>query len=205
MPHAFEQTVLWQRTLADYPEDPYRTPRQALRSAYLQFRATVEPLAAEIARSMPMFTDHSIAHIDALWDTASLVTGGSFPINAAEAFVLGGTFLLHDVGMGLASFSGGLADIETDPSFDDLFASTCERLRRADPFGDTGVVDRAAREENDRKPAPPPPCRAGGAAGHDHVSNLRWGKLLSAARRRRQADIRLAHRADCRQPLVAGV
>ena len=64
---------------------------------------------------MPMFTDHSIAHIDALWDTASLVTEASFPINAAEAFVLGGAFLLHDIGMGLASFSHGLADIQADP------------------------------------------------------------------------------------------
>jgi hypothetical protein len=147
MPHAFEQTLLWQRTLADRPEDSYRAPRQALRLAYLQFRATVEPLAAEIARSMPMFTDHSIAHIDALWDTASLVTGGSFPINAAEAFVLGGAFLLHDVGMGLASLSGGLAEIEADPSFDDLFASARRRLQRADPFGTSEAVERAAREE----------------------------------------------------------
>ena len=147
MPHAFEQTLLWQRTLADRPEDSYRAPRQALRLAYLQFRATVEPLAAEIARSMPMFTDHSIAHIDALWDTASLVTGNSFPINAAEAFVLGGAFLLHDVGMGLTSFSGGLAEIEADPSFDDLFASARRRLQRADPFGTSEAVERAAREE----------------------------------------------------------
>src|SRR5215813_8538880 len=107
MPHSFEQTPLWRRTLAERADDPHRAARQVLRAAYLQFRSTVEPLAAEIARSLPMFTDHSIAHIDALWDTASLVCGETFPLNAAEAFVLGGAFLLHDLGMGLASYHGG--------------------------------------------------------------------------------------------------
>ncbi|MFD1047168.1 hypothetical protein ACFQ1S_17250, partial [Kibdelosporangium lantanae] len=112
MPHTFELTPLWQRTLGAHPTDG---PRDQLRSAYLQFRATVEPLAAEISVSMPMFTDHSILHVDSLWDTASLICGDDFPLNPAEAFVLGGAFLLHDLGMGLAAFPGGQADIESDP------------------------------------------------------------------------------------------
>src|SRR5260370_139802 len=124
MPHAFEHTPLWRRTLAACPDDPHSVPRQALCSAYLQFRAAVKPLAAEIALSMPMFTDHSIDHIDALWDTASLVCGDTFPLNAAEAFVLGGSFLLHDLGMGLAAYHSGSTDIEADPLFDDLVASS---------------------------------------------------------------------------------
>lgn len=147
MPYAFEQTQLWQRTLGVRADDPHDVPRQALCAAYLQFRATVEPLAGEIARSMPMFTDHSIAHIDALWDTASLVCGNMFPLNPAEAFVLGGAFLLHDLGMGLASYHGGLADIEADPRFGDLLASSTGRLRRADPFADMQAIDAAAREQ----------------------------------------------------------
>jgi hypothetical protein len=63
MPHTFELTPLWQRTLGAHPSDG---PRDQLRSAYLQFRATVEPLAGEISVSMPMFTDHSIVHVDSL-------------------------------------------------------------------------------------------------------------------------------------------
>src|ERR1022692_4017323 len=133
MSHAFEQTPLWRRTLGDCPNDPHCIPRQTLRGAYLQFRAVVEPLAGEVAHSLPMFTDHSIAHIDALWDTASLICGDTFPLNPAEAFVLGGAFLLHDLGMGLASYHGGTAAIEADPRFGDLLASAMARLRRADP------------------------------------------------------------------------
>ncbi len=68
MPLSFERSPLWQRTLADCPADRDCVPRQSLRLAYLQFRAAVAPLAAEISRSLPMFTDHSIAHADALWE-----------------------------------------------------------------------------------------------------------------------------------------
>jgi Histidine kinase-, DNA gyrase B-, and HSP90-like ATPase len=146
MPHAFEQTSLWRRTLAVAPDDPWAGPREALRAAYLQFRSTVEPLAGEIALSMPMFTDHSIAHIDALWDTASIICGEEFPLNPAEAFVLGGAFLLHDLGMGLAAFPGGLSDIESDPLFPGLLAGAKDRLERAEPAADTSFVGKAAHE-----------------------------------------------------------
>jgi hypothetical protein len=146
--HTFEQTPLWRRTLGESSEDPNNVPRQTLRWAYLQFRAAVEPLAAEIAHSLPMFTGHTIAHIDALWDIASLVCGDNFPLNAAEAFVLGGAFLMHDIGMGLASYQRGTAAIEADPRFGDFLAGAAARLRRADPSASDEAVDLAAREES---------------------------------------------------------
>lgn len=93
-----------------------------------------------------MFTDHSIVHVDSLWDTASQICGADFPLNPAEAFVLGGAFLLHDLGMGLASFPGGLSDIEGDPKFDDLLASAVVRFRRADPATAPEKIELAARE-----------------------------------------------------------
>ena len=148
MPLSFERSPLWQRTLADCPADRDCVPRQSLRLAYLQFRAAVAPLAAEISRSLPMFTDHSIAHADALWDAASLICGDSFQLNPAEAFVLGGAFLLHDVGMGLASYLGGTAAIEADPHFADLLASATARLRRADPSASSQAIESAARQES---------------------------------------------------------
>jgi hypothetical protein len=147
MSHPFEQTPIWQRALAPAPGDPHAVAKERLRSAYLQFRSTVEPLAAEISHSMPMFTDHSVAHADALWDTASLVCGDAFAINPAEAFVLGGAFLLHDLGMGLASYHGGIADLEQDPQFEDLYASAQARLDRSDPSADASAVNRAARDQ----------------------------------------------------------
>ena len=147
MPYNFEQTSMWRRTLAPQPEDLYATARETLRAVYLAFRTTVEPLAAEICRSLPAFTDHSIAHSDALWGTASQICGEHFPINAAEAFVLGGTFLIHDLGMGLASYRQSVDDLKVDPQFGDLCASATVRLQRADPWGNAEVREREATDQ----------------------------------------------------------
>ncbi len=67
---SYEASALWRRTLAEVPNDPWHDQRDRLRSAYQQFRRRVVPIAGDIALSMPMFTDHSIDHIDALWKTA---------------------------------------------------------------------------------------------------------------------------------------
>ncbi len=48
--------------------------------------------------------------------------------------------------MGLAAYHGGMADIEADPHFGDLLASSTERLRRADPSAGSEAID-AARQE----------------------------------------------------------
>ncbi|MFG1649790.1 ATP-binding protein [Micromonospora sp. NPDC049275] len=131
----FMQSRLWLRTLGAEDSGVGSEQRDQLRAAYLQFRSVVRDLASEIAISMPMFTDHSIDHIDALWDTASLLTGDDFPINPAEAFVMGGSFLLHDLGMGLSAFPGGADDVMSDPIFDDLFAMALEKLKSASVAG----------------------------------------------------------------------
>jgi signal transduction histidine kinase len=146
MPQAFEETPLWRRTLGA-TEPPGVIARQAMRAAYDQLRTVVEQLAGEISRSTPTFTDHSIEHADALWDTASLISGPEYPINCAEAFILGGAFLLHDLGMALASFPEGVAALERDRRFGDLLAASAARLRRADPAADPSVIERAARDE----------------------------------------------------------
>ncbi|WP_157740315.1 HD domain-containing protein [Micromonospora auratinigra] len=143
--NSFEKTSLWRRTLGVREDDEAAAERAGLRSAYLQFRAAVEPLAGEIARSMPMFTDHSIAHIDSLWDTASLVCGEDYPLTPAEAFVLGGAFLLHDLGMGLVAYPGGAAAIRADPQFQHTVRSV--QARMAEDTGATAEESRASAEE----------------------------------------------------------
>ncbi|MFL6109403.1 MAG: ATP-binding protein [Marmoricola sp.] len=117
---SYEQSALWERTLAPRPADPEAAPREQLRFAFEQFRRHVEPLASEISLSVPGYTDHSVNHCDALWDTASLVAGPDYPLNPAEAFVLGGSFLIHDLAMGLAAYEEGLPGILATESWADL-------------------------------------------------------------------------------------
>lgn len=116
----YTQSGLWKRTLASVNDDEHAVPRERLRSAFDQFRRHVKPLADEVSQSVPGYTDHSIEHCDALWDTASLIAGDQFPMNPAEAFVLGGAFLIHDLAMGLAAYSEGLEGILQTPGWRDL-------------------------------------------------------------------------------------
>lgn len=115
MNRRFENTTLWQRTLAIQPtNDPEEANRARLRMAYETFRERAGILAGEIAINHPEFTVHDITHLDALWEMAQLISGPDFPLTPAEAFVLGGAFLIHDLGMGLASYPEGITEIEQE-------------------------------------------------------------------------------------------
>ncbi|MFI5935945.1 hypothetical protein [Actinoplanes sp. NPDC051494] len=146
MLQSFERTRLWQRTLAECENDLVSRERAALRHAYLQFRETVEPLAGEISQSMPMFTDHSINHIDALWDVASIICGDDVELNPAESFVLGGSFLMHDIGMGLVAYPGGIDELRKDPSFEDTYLTIISRLEKEEEKIDDALKEQAQEE-----------------------------------------------------------
>lgn len=121
VPLDFTSTPLWSRTLAEQPgDDPDAAARATLRASYLDMREAVTPLAGDIANSMPSFTVHSIEHCDALWQVGSSLMPEPFPINPAEAYVLGATFLFHDLGMGLSGYERGEADLRDDPLFKDI-------------------------------------------------------------------------------------
>lgn len=109
----FEQTSLWQNTLGKQLEPaPHVKERDFLRVQFENFRERAKLLASEIALVLPEFTVHDITHIDALWETAELVTRDDYELTPAEAFVLGGAFLIHDLGMGLASFPNGIEELK---------------------------------------------------------------------------------------------
>ena len=76
-------------------------------------------MAGEIPRDLKQLTAHDITHIDALWQIADLIVGDKYPLTPTEAFVLGGAFLLHDLGLALASYPAGMAELEKDPVWED--------------------------------------------------------------------------------------
>lgn len=120
----YENTTLWQKTLARQLEpDVNDKEREILRVEFEHFREHAKILASEINRTLPEFTVHDISHIDALWDTAELITKDCTNLNPAEAFVLGGAFLIHDLGMGLAAFPNGIAELKNNNLWKDVVAS----------------------------------------------------------------------------------
>jgi hypothetical protein len=126
MPHtySFETTGLWQRTLAPQcGEDPFEAQRTRLREAFMRFRAKSAELAGEIARDLPSRTVHDITHLDALWGIADTIIGDEYPANPAEAFVLGGSFLVHDLAMSRASYPSGLDSLRQQDAWRDTVAT----------------------------------------------------------------------------------
>src|SRR5690554_2781890 len=111
----FEQIQLWQNTLAKQLEpDTYEKQRELLRVGFEEFRERAKALATEISSNLPEFTVHDITHIDALWETANIVLGSENTLNPAEAYVLGGAFLIHDLGMGLAAYPKGVQELKKE-------------------------------------------------------------------------------------------
>lgn len=117
----YERTTLWQRAFA-LQSDGLDPQRQKLVLAYNDFRNRVAILLTHIQRDLPSLTLHDITHVDALWRIASEIAGPEFPLNPAEAFVLGGAFLLHDAAHCRAAFPGGVAELRGTVEWRDVAA-----------------------------------------------------------------------------------
>jgi hypothetical protein len=119
----FETAKLWTDSLAlQTDSDKFAEIRESLRSAYMRFRERSALLAAEIVRDLPDYTVHDITHIDSLWHLTDLIAGDNVALTPLEAFVLGGAFLVHDLGNGLAAYPDGIASLRSSPIWDDAVA-----------------------------------------------------------------------------------
>jgi hypothetical protein len=108
MSYIFEQTNLWKSSIAPQTADTASEARERLRSSFLMFHERVALLAGEIHRELPDYTVHDITHLDSLWEMADIIAGSNFPLTPCEAYTLGGSILLHDLGMALASYPKGI-------------------------------------------------------------------------------------------------
>jgi hypothetical protein len=117
----FEKTRLWRESLGrTTTRHTHRKERDRLRAAFFSFRENAALLAGEIPRDFDFLTVHDITHLDALWEMADLVTAKNEILSPLEAFVLGGAFLIHDLGMGLAAYPDGFDGLRQRAEFRDL-------------------------------------------------------------------------------------
>ncbi|WP_445276820.1 HD domain-containing protein [Streptomyces sp. DSM 41033] len=94
---------IWKRAFGHdvYSESP--AVRDRFSRALADTRERANQLALDIATDLPEFTRHDEFHMDALWELADLIAGPGISLNPAEAFVLGGAILTHDLAMSRAA------------------------------------------------------------------------------------------------------
>lgn len=145
----FRLTWLWRHAFVNPQIDITTAEQEFFRERYLAMREKAGQLVAQIVTAMPGMTVHDISHLDALWETASLVSEGALTITPAEAFVFGASVLLHDSAMSLAAYPNGLEDLKETVAWKDTVTALLgedefdsEKVNSPPP----SIVDRAVPE-----------------------------------------------------------
>jgi len=120
---SYKATGLWGRSLGNEPDSANEDSYSLLKGTYKTFRERAAALTSKIAEALPNLTIHDVTHLDALWETADLIAGEGYPLNPAEAFVLGGAILLHDSALCFEAYQGGQAGLRATTEWKDAFAS----------------------------------------------------------------------------------
>ncbi len=128
---SFENTRLYRESFLTGKAET-KDERDFFRQHLLAMRKRVEPIVARVLRDMPGYTVHDITHLDALWETASLVADNSLRLSPPEAFVFGAAILLHDASMTLAAYPGGIESLKSLLEWKD-FATLFEAQQNRKP------------------------------------------------------------------------
>lgn len=118
-PSDFRLTWLWRHAFVNPLPDITASEQEFFRDRYLAMREKAAVLVSQIAQAMPGLTVHDLSHLDALWETASLVSEGAISVSPAEAFVFGASVLLHDSAMSLAAYPNGLEQLKLTVAWKD--------------------------------------------------------------------------------------
>lgn len=127
MADGFQKTGLWQSSLAPISDDPLEPYRERLRVALMTCRENVKPIVDRIANVLPGLTVHDVTHLDALWETADLIAGESYPLNPLEGFVFGLSVLLHDSAMCWQAYENGREGVRASVEWRDAYAHECDQ------------------------------------------------------------------------------
>lgn len=152
----FQHSAIWQKNLARQLEtDKDDKEREFLRVEFENFRDKAKTLAKEISIILPQYTVHDIDHIDALWDTAELIVPEDYDINPIETYVLGGAFLLHDLGMALAAYPNGIDELKKEQIWIDSVAAalklklnrplTAQDMKDVSPDVENAAIEKTLR------------------------------------------------------------
>lgn len=139
LPAHIESTKLGQVFTAKAPQ---------LIALLLEIRQASETISAHVARLLPIFTDHSARHMDALWHVSEhvLTTTEMNLLTRAELFLLCSSFYVHDLGMAIASTQAGLDGIRASPNYEAAKKSARLKGELVEERLDQIAIEAATRE-----------------------------------------------------------
>lgn len=117
----YKDTITWKKILGDGCSN--KEDCNFLKVEYEKFRSNAEILASEIGHTLPNYTVHDITHIDALWEMTDIFLPDDYPLSPIECFVLGGAFILHDLGMAIVAYPEGTRGIQMENIWKDTVAN----------------------------------------------------------------------------------
>lgn len=112
-------TGLWQRSLG--ATTTHQDEIRRLVSSLDRIRERINLLTQRISDALPDLTVHDLTHLDALWETADVIAGDSFPLNPLEAYVFGCAVLLHDSALCFEAYSGGKQGVRQTTVWKDAY------------------------------------------------------------------------------------
>ncbi len=88
-------------------------------SAIRGIRNVAAALSQRIATALPEYTDHSVVHMDSLWQVADqvLTRDEISRFTPGEAFLLASSFYVHDLGMALPATGAGKEEIRKTDAY----------------------------------------------------------------------------------------
>ena len=136
----YKDTITWNKIYGNATDN--KEECEFLRVEYEKFRDNARLLAGEIASILPEYTVHDITHIDALWDMADIFLPRDYSLSPIECFVLGGAFILHDLGMLLAAYPEGRKGIQKQEIWKDTVANLCKQRGLPYNFEELDNIDK---------------------------------------------------------------
>lgn len=136
----FQDTNTWKKMLANQNE--HKEVCEWLKVEFEKFRDSAKILAGEVAKELPDYTVHDVTHIDALWDMADVFLPNAYDITPIECFVLGGAFILHDLGMAIAAYPEGVKGIQKENIWKDTVANLCKKQGLSYNFDELDSIDK---------------------------------------------------------------
>lgn len=113
-------------------------------SELFQIRKIASTLGGKTEHGMPEYTDHSVQHMDSLWKVAEsiLLPAEIDKLNPAEAFLLGATFYVHDLGMASLATDQGREQVRATKEYE----AALSRLTKLFPNNQSKADERALKE-----------------------------------------------------------